>query len=99
MILPVKELFYFVYITTNQNRSSLSTGITGDLSLRLYQLQYRLIYQAHRDDCILLLYWEQFEDVNEALLREKELRKLSRRKKESLINRANPEWRVLNQDI
>lgn len=46
-----------------------------------------------------LVYYEIFEDVNQAIAREKQIKAGSRAKKEALINDFNPTWRDLFQDV
>ncbi len=101
MIQVNKDRYYFVYITTNESKDLINIGIAGDLSVRLYQLEYDLLYKSEKvkNACTLLLYWEKFENVYSALSREKELRKWSKKRKVALINTANPEWKSLNEII
>ena len=49
-----------------------------------------------RYNCHYLIYYEGFDSVNDAIRREKEVKKWNRMKKESLINSLNTEWRFLN---
>ena len=89
---------YFVYIVTNPGKTVLYVGVTNDLVTRL---------QQHRDNrgnkksfagkyyCYNLIYYERFSNVHLAIEREKELKNLTRDKKEALINQENPEWDTL----
>ena len=45
-----------------------------------------------------LVYFEDTDDINEALAREKEIKKWRREKKNNLVNELNPDWRDLSQD-
>lgn len=45
-----------------------------------------------------LVYYEQFEDITEAIKREKQLKGGSRKKKTDLIDKINPEWRDLYEE-
>jgi putative endonuclease len=54
---------------------------------------------AGKYHCFNLLYYEEFKYVNDAIAREKEIKKWRRDKKEQLINSANPEWRFLNKEL
>ena len=86
---------YFVYITTNPRKTTLYTGITNDLRTRMYQhYENRGKWKtfAGRYHCYRLIYYEQHEDVNQAIEREKEIKNLSRKKKEALISEQNPGW-------
>ena len=87
---------YFVYIATNPGKTTLYTGITNDLRTRMLQHdENRGKWQtfAGRYHCYRLIYFEHHEDVNQAIEREKEIKNLSRIKKEALITLQNPGWR------
>ena len=87
----------FVYILTNKNRTTLYIGVTNDLCRRMYEHRNHLMKNTFTDrynleDCI---YYEEFPYFDLAIEREKELKKWNRKKKEALINKKNPEWKVL----
>jgi len=89
---------YYVYITTNPGKSVLYTGVTNDLSRRLlehYKNRGSKMNFAGKYYCYKLLYYEYFTDINEAIFREKEIKDMSRSKKEKLINTNNPKWNFL----
>jgi len=46
-----------------------------------------------------LVYWESFQEIGDAIFREKQIKAGSRQKKLDLINSINPEWRDLTEDI
>jgi putative endonuclease len=86
---------YFVYITTNPGRTTLYTGVTNDLRTRLiqhYENRGKWKTFAGRYHCYRLIYYEYHEDINQAIEREKEIKALSRAKKEILISSLNPKW-------
>jgi len=87
----------FVYIMTNKHRTTLYIGVTNDLCRRVYEHKNHLVKGSFTDrynleDCI---YYEEFPYFNLAIQREKELKKWNRQKKEDLIKRKNPDWKVL----
>jgi putative endonuclease len=93
---------YFVYITTNSNRTVLYVGVTNDLSRRLeehYENSKNRKTFAGLYYCFHLIYFERHSRITHAIEREKEIKKWSRKKKEVLINEFNPQWRFLNQEI
>jgi len=91
---------YFVYIITNQNKTVLYTGVTNDLQRRIYEHQHgHFPGFTKKYNCHYLLYFEYFENITEAIDREKQIKKYRREKKELLINSLNPEWRFLNEEI
>ena len=96
----MKDHNYFVYIITNKNKTVLYIGVTSDLQKRIYEHENGL-YEgfSKKYNCHYLIYFEHFQDINDAIKREKELKKWRRDKKETLINSFNKEWKFLNNDI
>jgi putative endonuclease len=93
---------FYVYIITNVNKTVLYIGVTNNLDVRLAQHHENAGNPntfAGKYHCHLLLYYEHFSHINDAIAREKELKKWSRVKKELLIATTNPEWRFLNKDV
>ena len=84
---------YFVYILANWDDTVLYIGVTGNLPRRLYEHRNGLVdgftkkYNVHK-----LVYYEQTNDVYSAISREKQLKHWSRAKKNTLIQKANPQW-------
>jgi len=90
---------YSVYITTNPNKTTLYIGVTNNLGARLIEHwtnRGRFETFAGRYFCINLIYFESFTYILNAISREKELKKWSRKKKETLIQTMNPQWIPLN---
>lgn len=87
----------FVYIMTNKNRTTLYIGVTNDLCRRIYEHKNHLIKNSFTDKYNLeyCIYYEEFPYFDLAIQREKELKKWNRQKKEDLINKKNPGWKVL----
>jgi putative endonuclease len=90
----------YVYIMTNRKDGVLYTGVTSHLQQRTCQHKNDLIegftkkYRLH-----LLVYYEIHDDIGNAILYEKKLKNLHRQKKIALIERMNPEWRDLYDEI
>ena len=88
----VKRHCYFVYMAASKSRV-LYIGMTNDLHRRMYEHKNDLIngftkqYRCHR-----LVYFESFDEVAQAIDREKQLKRWSRVKKEWLIKNSNPTW-------
>jgi putative endonuclease len=86
---------FHVYILTNRSRT-LYVGVTGDLARRMTQHRAREVpgftatYRLDR-----LVYAEEFRWVQEALAREKQVKRWRRAKKVALIEGLNPEWEDL----
>lgn len=93
---------YFVYILTNINKTVLYIGVTNSLKRRLYE--HKEVVKStpsftQKYNVFYLIYFERFQDINQAIERETVLKKWSRKKKEALINEFNPEWRFLNDEV
>ena len=94
-----KHHTYYVYILANPNRSTIYIGMTNNLSRRLQEHKSNRgtkISFAGRYYCYELVYYEVHQYVNNAIAREKELKKWSRVKKNALIESFNPSWYSLN---
>ena len=102
MVRDMKEHHYYVYITTNPNRTVLYVGVTNNLCRRMlehYDNRGNQKTFTGRYFCYCLIYWEHFTYINDAIAREKEIKKWRREKKEKLISQFNPAWRFLNGEI
>ncbi len=94
---------YVVYIVTNKYRTTLYIGVTNNIQKRLLQ-HYKSSLQkttsfTGKYNCYFLVYYEIFDDINEAILREKQLKKWRREKKNNLVSSFNPKWETLNNQI
>lgn len=91
---------YYVYILSNKNRSTLYIGVTNNLKLRLQQHKENLETGnktfASKYGIEFLVFYEKFVWIQEAIAREKELKKWRRNKKLSLVQEFNPEFEFLN---
>ena len=90
---------FYVYILTNKSKT-LYTGITNDLNRRLYEHKNKLIngftkkYNLDR-----LIYFEMFNHPDDAIRREKQIKGWLRKKKSTLVETMNPEWKDLSDGI
>ena len=94
-----KQHSYYVYITTNPKKSVLYVGVTNNLARRLvehYANRGNKTTFAGRYFAYNLIYCEHFQYINQAIAREKELKKWNRRPKEKLIATKNPKWIFFN---
>jgi len=91
---------YYVYILASKRNGTLYIGVTNDLERRLYEHKNNLVesftkrYNVHN-----LVYYEDVNDINAALQREKQLKRWTRRWKIELIEKVNPEWRDLAENF
>ena len=89
-----------VYLLTNKPDGTLYTGVTGDLSRRMWQHRNKATKGfSARYNLTRLVYFELFEDMYEAISREKQIKAGSRKAKVELIERVNPEWRDLYTEV
>ena len=91
---------YYVYIMASGRDGTLYIGVTNDLIRRVQEHKngqiegFTKIYSVNR-----LVYFEETTNVNDALSREKQLKKRKRSWKIDLIQEVNPQWRDLYEDI
>jgi putative endonuclease len=91
---------YWVYILTNHHNTVLYIGISSQLEQRVYQHKNKMVKGfTEKYNVNKLIYFEEFTDPENAILREKQLKGWTRKKKEALINRFNLEWVDLSLDF
>jgi len=91
---------YYIYIMTNKNNDVIYTGVTNNLKRRVYEHKQKLIGGfTKKYNVTKLVYYEVFEDIENAILREKQLKGGSRKKKIDLVNMMNNEWRDLYEAL
>jgi putative endonuclease len=83
-----------IYIMTNKLKTTLYIGVTADLQIRIRQHKEHYFKESFTDKYNLeyCVYYENFYSIQEAIAREKQIKKWSRIKKENLINSLNPNW-------
>lgn len=90
---------YFVYILSNWDDSVLYIGVTGNLPRRLYEHRNHFVDGfSSKYNTEKLVFFEQTNDVYSAISREKQLKGWTRKKKNDLITKLNPEWKDLSAD-
>ena len=88
---------YYVYLLTTAQNKTLYVGVTNDLRRRLYEHQNELAdsftkrYHVHK-----LVYFEQANEIESAISREKQIKGWNRAKKNALVETMNPEWKDLS---
>ena len=89
-----------VYILASKRNGTLYTGVTSDLRKRVWEHKNDFVegftkrYGVHR-----LMYFEMHQDMLSAITREKQIKKWNRAWKLELIERGNPGWRDLWEEI
>ena len=85
---------------TNKHNTVLYTGITNNLKRRVYEHKEKVVNGFTKKYNIKkLVYYEVFDDPENAILREKQIKAGSRQKKIDLINNINREWRDLYEEV
>ena len=83
---------YYTYILSNRNNTTLYIGVTDNLERRLNEHRFDNAPSfTHKYNCTKLVYYEVYSDINQAIDREKQLKKWSRAKKDELIDSINKE--------
>jgi putative endonuclease len=87
---------YYVYILTNAYHSVLYTGVTNDLERRCYEHKQKIFKGFTRKYNVdKLIYFEQFDFIDLAIAREKQIKGYSRAKKIALIDQFNKGWKEI----
>src|SRR5215204_5905432 len=97
-----QKMKFYVYITTNPNKDALYVGMTNNLEQRIIEHfleRGKPATHAGKYYCYNLVLFEEYQYVNAAIAREKEIKKWRRQKKEELIGSVNKEWETLNKEI
>ena len=90
----------YVYILTNKENGTLYVGVTSDLIKRIWQHKNKFVEGfSKKYDLSKLVYYEIFNDIENAIIREKQLKNWHRQWKLNLINQQNPNWADLYKDI
>lgn len=85
-----------VYLLTNKPNGTLYTGVSSDLCKRIWQHKNSVIKGfSARYNLTMLVHFELFEEMYQAISREKQIKAGSRKVKIRLIESSNPEWRDL----
>ncbi len=86
-----------VYIMASHRNGTLYTGVTSDLHRRVEHHKHGQIEGfTKKYKCHTLVFYETFDSIGEARLREKQIKAGSRKKKIDLIEKVNPEWNDLS---
>ena len=91
---------YYVYILASKRNGTLYIGVTNDLVRRVYEHKNNLVngftkkYNIH-----ILVYYEDCNDIESVIVREKQMKKWNRKWKLELIEKTNPQWRDLYEEL
>ncbi len=91
---------YCVYILTNKHNKVLYVGVTGNLPKRIYEHKNKAVKGFTKKYNIdKLVYFEQTENIESAIRREKQLKNWHRDWKINLVNSRNPQWEDLSDKL
>ena len=91
---------YYVYLLTSSRRGTLYVGVTNDLLKRVWQHKQGLVEGFSKRYRIRTLVWyEQADSIESAIVREKQIKKWNRAWKIELIEANNPDWKDLYKDV
>jgi putative endonuclease len=94
--MPWEQRIYSVYILASATNGTLYIGVTGNLVSRIVQHRNKEIPGFTARYCVTrLVWWQDFEDVQLAIQREKTMKKWPRAWKIKTIEQANPDWNDL----
>ena len=90
-----------VYIMTNKRNRTLYTGVTGDLKKRVWEHINDAFPEGFtaKYKCYMLVYYQGFDRIEEAIAREKRIKGGSRAAKLKLIEETNPQWNDLWREV
>jgi len=91
----------YVYLMCSMNKTTLYVGVTTNIAARITQHKENFYPNSFTSkyNCKKLVYYRLFDTIVEAIAEEKRIKGGSRKKKEMLINRMNPEWNDLYEQI
>jgi len=91
---------YYVYILASKRNGTLYIGVTNSLARRVYEHKAGIIDGfTNKNNIHQLVYYERFDDVKSAIGYEKRLKKWNRKWKLELIEKNNPQWKNLYEDL
>ena len=90
---------YYTYLLANKRNGTLYVGVTSNLEQRMYQHKHKIFSGFTKKYSVDKLVWcGETSDVNEAIYKEKQIKKWKRQYKLNLIETDNPEWKDLSED-
>jgi putative endonuclease len=91
---------YYVYILASKKNGTLYVGVTNDLIRRVHEHRNAVMDGFTKDHSVsMLVYYENNENITDAIAREKEIKKWMRSKKVAMIEKLNPHWDDLYEQL
>ncbi len=98
--MPIDRKTPSVYLLTNKPHGTLYIGVTSDLPTRIWNHKQKLVEGfAKRHGLDRLVWYETHDTMDDAILREKRLKKWNRDWKVDLVRKTNPRWRDLYEEL
>jgi len=95
-----EQKYYYVYIMASGRNGTLYIGVTNNIARRVYEHKTHAVPGfTSKYNVDKLVYYERFDDINMAITHEKRLKRYNRNWKKDLIERYNPEWKDLYDDL
>jgi len=92
----MKSKHYYAYLMTNHTNTAIYTGVTDNLVKRVYEHKNKITEGfTSKYNINKLVYFEQHDDIQTAIIREKQIKAGSRQKKIDLITKDNPKYEDL----
>jgi putative endonuclease len=90
----------FVYIMASKRNGTLYTGVTSDLKRRVFEHKSEIYLGfSQKYGCKLLVWYQFFDQIEDAIHRETQIKKWNRKWKLRIIEEMNPDWRDLYLDL
>lgn len=90
----------YLYILASRRNGTLYVGVTSDLVKRIGEHRQKLVEGfTKKYEVTTLVYYEAFEEIRAAIVRERQIKEWKRKWKTDLIQSVNPYWRDLYEDI
>ena len=91
---------YYVYLLASRRHGTLYLGVTSELPKRVWQHRQGLVEGFTKRYGVKMLVWyEQTDTIESAIVREKQIKKWNRAWKIELVESSNPEWNDLYEDV
>ncbi|HOH38202.1 MAG TPA: GIY-YIG nuclease family protein [Spirochaetota bacterium] len=91
---------YYIYMIANRNNNVLYIGVTNNLKRRVFEHREKLVEGfSSKYNCCKLVWYEQTNNIESAIQKEKQMKKWKREYKSNIINEMNPQWNDLFEDI
>jgi putative endonuclease len=91
---------YYVYIMTNKENGTIYVGVTNNLARRTYEHKNKITKGfTSKYSLDKLVYFEETSDVESAIAREKQIKAWRRHWKLELVNKSNPDWEDLSEEL